>query len=83
VDCLGFSRHGGSNAARSLWWRRTRGQRHRLRDSGSLPGEEEQSDDVSLYAVEKVNATAVGRRGGGGESLGFGSHGGEEADDDD
>jgi hypothetical protein len=43
------------------------GRRHRLRDSGSLPGEEEQGDDVSLYAVEKVNATAVGLYVGDGE----------------
>jgi hypothetical protein len=74
VDCLGFGRRGGSNAARSLQWRRTRGQRHRLRDSGSLPGEEEQGDGVSLYAVEKVNATAVSlcvgdSEGDGGENL--------------
>jgi hypothetical protein len=32
---------------------------------GPFPGEEEQGDGVSLYAVEKVNATVVGRRGGG------------------
>jgi hypothetical protein len=32
---------------------------------GPFLGDEEQGDDVSLYAVEKVNATAVGRRGGG------------------
>lgn len=56
-------RRGGSNAARSLRWRRTRGQRHLLCDSGSLTGEEEQGDIVSLYAVEKVNATTFGRRG--------------------
>jgi hypothetical protein len=64
---------------------------------GPFPGEEEQGDGVSLYAVEKVNATVVGRRGGGRISrgsaaamekkktaaikLGFGSRGGEEADD--
>jgi hypothetical protein len=30
---------------------------------GPFPGEEEQGDGVSLYAVVKVNATAVGRRG--------------------
>jgi hypothetical protein len=36
---------------------------------GPFPGEEEQGDRVSLYAGEKVNATVVGRRGGGGEYI--------------
>jgi hypothetical protein len=31
-----------------------------LRDSGSLSGEEDQGDDGSVYAVEKLKATAVG-----------------------
>ena len=52
--CGGEERGGGATASAIL---------------GPFPGEEEQGDDVSLYAVEKVNATAVGRRGGG-ESLG-------------
>lgn len=60
VESLGFGRRCGSNAARSLRWRRTRGRRLSLRDSGSLSGEEEQGDDVSVYAVEKVKAMAVG-----------------------
>ena len=77
--------------SRSLPSRRTQGRHNRLRDSGSLAGDEEQGHGV--YAAEKASAGLCGGEGecdGGGTagenlnataavSLGFAGRGGEAA----
>jgi hypothetical protein len=97
VDCLGFGHRGGEERGLGLCGGEERaGSATASAIPGPFRGEEKQGDGVSV--VEKVNATAVERWGGRismgsaaavekklttAINLGFGSRGGEEADDDD